>query len=179
MNFEATPIEGLCVLRATQHADERGHFARLWDEMEFAAAGYSFRPTQISTSFNRRRGTLRGLHWQTGPHAETKLVRPVRGRIFDVAVDLRRQTRRWGAWFGLELDACEGSGLLIPAGFAHGFLTLTDDAEVLYLIDTPHQPEAARGARWDDPALSIAWPFDPEIVAARDRQWPLLRQPEE
>nr|WP_263053747.1 dTDP-4-dehydrorhamnose 3,5-epimerase family protein [Defluviicoccus vanus] len=96
MNFEATPIEGLCVLRATQHADERGHFARLWDETEFTDAGLGFRPTQISTSFNRQRGTLRGMHWQVAPHAETKLVRPVRGRIFDVAVDLRRQSRHWG-----------------------------------------------------------------------------------
>ena len=178
MNFESTPIDGLFIVRPTRHADDRGHFARLWGDADFAAAGHPFRPTQISTSFTLRRGTLRGMHWQAPPHAETKLVRPVRGRIFDVAVDLRPHSPRWGAWFGLDLDAGEGSGLLIPAGFAHGFLTLTDEAEVLYLIDAPHCPEAARGARWDDPLLGVAWPFPPAVIAARDRDWPLLRRPE-
>lgn len=176
--FEPTPIELLFVVRPTRHADDRGFFARLWCEQDFADAGHPLHPTQISTSFNHRRGTLRGLHWQTTPYAETKLVRPVRGRIFDVAIDLRSGSPTWGGWFGIELDAIEGIGLLIPPDFAHGFLTLSDDTEVLYLIDMPHHPEAARGARWDDPQLAIDWPFPPAVISERDCAWPLLQRPE-
>ncbi len=179
MIFEPTPLGGVFVVCPTRHADARGHFARLWCENEFAAAGCPLRPTQISTSFNHQRGTLRGMHWQEDPYGETKLVRPVQGSIFDVAVDLRTGSPGWGGWFGIELDAAEGTALFIPRGFAHGFLTLTDDAEVLYLIDVPHHAEAARGARWDDPQFAIAWPFPPWVISERDADWPLLSRPGE
>lgn len=178
MIFEPTPLAGLFVVRPTRHADERGFFARLWCEREFADAGCPLRPTQISTSFNHRRGTLRGMHWQEAPYTETKLVRPVQGSIFDVAVDLRPESATWGRWFGVDLDAAEGTGLLIPPGFAHGFLTHTDNAEVLYLIDVPFQPGAARGAPWNDPLIAIDWPFPPVVVSTRDRDWPRVSRPE-
>ncbi len=172
MIFEPTPLAGLFVVRAEQLADPRGFFARLWCEQEFAAAGLAFRPSQISLSSNRRAGTLRGLHWQAGAHAETKLVRATRGRIFDVAVDLRPQSETFGRWFGRDLDASDQTALLIPAGFAHGFVTITNNAEVTYLIDVPFVPDAAQGARYDDPAFGIAWPVAPRVIASRDLEWP-------
>lgn len=168
MILEATPLAGLMVVRAEKRADERGFFARLWCAEEFAAAGIGFRPQQISTSFNHAAGTLRGLHWQAAPHGETKLVRATAGRVWDVAVDLRAGSATRLGWFGLELDAAEHTGLLIPAGFAHGFITLSDGAELLYAIDTPYVAEAVRGARYDDPALAIRWPRPPAVIAGRD-----------
>lgn len=174
MIFEPTPLSGLLVVRADKRHDARGFFARLWCETEFAAAGHPFRPGQISTSFNQTKHTLRGMHWQADPHGETKLVRAVAGRVFDVAVDLRAQSPTRHHWFGLELDAAEHTALLIPPGFGHGFLTLTDAAELNYLIDIPYIPDVGRGARHDDPALNIAWPADPAVIAERDRTWPSL-----
>ena len=175
MIFAPTPLSGLLVVGPEKHQDARGFFARLWCETEFAAAGIDFRPTQISTSFNARAGTLRGMHWQEAPHAETKLVRAAAGRVFDVAVDLRADSPTRYGWFGLVLDAAEHTALLIPPGFAHGFLTLTDAAEVLYAIDAPYAPAAARGARYDDPAFGIAWPGTPVVIGERDLGWPLMR----
>ncbi len=168
MILERTPLAGLVVVRPEKRPDERGFFARLWCADEFAAAGIAFRPHQISTSFNRATGTLRGLHWQSEPHGETKLVRAAAGRVWDVAVDLREGSATRFAWFGLVLDAAEHTGLLIPSGFAHGFITLSENVEVLYAIDTPYIAEAARGARYDDPALSIDWPRPPAVIAERD-----------
>jgi dTDP-4-dehydrorhamnose 3,5-epimerase len=172
--FEATPLEGLLLVRPTKHADARGFFARLWSADDFAAAGHPFAPSQISASFNHAVHTLRGLHWQADPHGETKLVRATAGRVFDVAVDLRPGSATRHRWFGCVLDAAAHNALLIPPGFAHGFLSLTDGAEVQYAIDSPHTPHAARGARWDDPAFAIAWPAAPLVIATRDRDWPLL-----
>lgn len=172
MILEPAPLPGVFVVRPEKLSDSRGFFARLWCEDAFAAAGVSFRPRQISTSFNATAGTLRGLHWQEAPHAEAKLVRAQRGRIFDVAVDMRPASATFRRWFGLELDADDHTSLLIPAGFAHGFITLTHGAEVLYCIDAPFAPDAARGARYDDPAFGIVWPMGPTIVSDRDRQWP-------
>ncbi|MGE0420583.1 MAG: dTDP-4-dehydrorhamnose 3,5-epimerase family protein [Acetobacteraceae bacterium] len=181
MIFEATPLPGLIVVRPRRHEDVRGGFARLWCEASFAAAGLPFRPTQISVSTNRVAGTLRGLHWQAPPHGETKLVRASCGAVFDVAVDLRPDSPTHRRWFGLTLTAAGQDALLIPAGFAHGFLTLTNDAEVIYAIDVPFTPTAARGLRYDDPALGIAWPRTPVVIADKDLAWPLLdavdRQP--
>jgi dTDP-4-dehydrorhamnose 3,5-epimerase len=174
MNFETTELSGLIVIRAEKHTDARGFFARLWCPEEFAAAGIDLTPKQISASYNRLAGTLRGLHWQAEPHAETKLVRATRGSVWDIAVDLRPLSPTRLMWFGLELNAAEHTALLIPPGFAHGFITLSDDAEVLYSIDRPHAPDAARGLRHDDPSLGIAWPRAPSVMSERDRQWPLL-----
>jgi dTDP-4-dehydrorhamnose 3,5-epimerase len=174
MIFAPTPLAGLMVARTTPAGDARGDFARLWCGDEFRAAGLAFTPLQLSLSRNPARHTLRGLHWQEAPHGETKLVRAVRGAVFDVAVDLRAGSTTCRHWYGQELDAAGMAALLIPPGFAHGFLTLTDDAEVLYLIDTAHAPAAARGCRYDDPALGIAWPAAPAVIGARDLAWPAL-----
>jgi len=174
MQIEPTPLEGLLVIRPTPVGDARGHFVRLWCAEEFARAGLAFRPVQISASFNHRAGTLRGMHWQADPHAETKLVRASRGRVFDVAVDLRRDSATYRRWFGIELRADTVDAVLIPAGFAHGFVTLTDDAEVTYCIDTAYAPRAARGVRFDDPALGIEWPVAPSVLSDRDLAWPPL-----
>lgn len=174
MIFEPTKLAGLTVVRPRKHGDERGFFARLWCADEFAAAGHPFRPVQVSASFNAAAFTLRGLHWQAAPHGEAKLVRATRGRVFDVAVDLRPGSPTRLGWFGIELDADEHTALLIPDGFAHGFLTLTDGAELLYGIDTAYVPGVGCGARYDDPAIGIAWPAVPVVIAAKDLAWPGL-----
>jgi dTDP-4-dehydrorhamnose 3,5-epimerase len=163
------------LVRPDKHRDTRGFFARLWCEDSFAAAGIDFRPSQISVSFNQGAGTLRGLHWQDPPHAETKLVRASAGRLFDVAVDLRPGSATKGRWYGVTLDAQDHTALLIPAGFAHGFVTLDDATEVTYCIDAPFAPAAARGARYDDPSIAIAWPRPPAVISDRDLAWPALR----
>ncbi len=171
MIFEPTPLAGLTIVRPQKHADPRGFFARLWCAEEFAAAGHPFRPAQISASYNAAAFTLRGLHWQAAPHGEAKLVRAASGRVFDVAVDLRPGSPTRLRWFGVELDAQAHTALLIPNGFAHGFLTLTPHAELLYAIDTPFVPGVGRGARYDDPAIGIAWPAAPAVIAERDLEW--------
>ena len=172
MRVEATGIAGLHVLLAEPIHDERGLFARTYCRQEFAAGGLAFEPVQMSTSFNRVAGTLRGMHWQVAPGAETKLVRVTRGRVFDVVVDLRADSPTRHSCFGLQLDAESRNALLIGPGLAHGFITLDDSTEVLYAMDAPHAPAYARGARWDDPTLRIAWPRAPEVISERDRHWP-------
>jgi dTDP-4-dehydrorhamnose 3,5-epimerase len=172
LRLDTTPIDGLILVRPEPHVDERGAFARLYCATAFAAAGVDFRPTQISASFNPHRHTLRGMHWQAAPHGETKLVRVTRGRAFDVAIDLRDGSATRGHWFGCELTADNRHALLIPRGFAHGFLTLEADTELTYAMDADHVAEAATGARFDDPAFGIAWPAAPRMIGARDRTWP-------
>ena len=174
MIIESTEVAGLMVVEPEKRSDARGSFTRLWCDEEFAAAGIDFSPRQISTSCNTAAGTLRGMHWQAEPHGETKLVLVTQGRVFDVAVDLRDGSRTRLRWFGLELGADGHCGLLVPRGFAHGYITLTEGAEVLYFIDAPYVPEAARGARYDDPAFAIAWPRHPVVMSERDRHWPLF-----
>jgi dTDP-4-dehydrorhamnose 3,5-epimerase len=174
MIFVPTPLAGLLVVRTMPAGDARGDFARLWCGEEFRAAGVAFAPLQMSLSRNPAHHTLRGMHWQAAPHGETKLVRAQRGVVFDVAVDLRPDSATYRGWFGLELDAAGLAALLIPPGFAHGFLTLSDDAEVLYLIDTLYAPASARGFRFDDPAIGIAWPAAPAVIGDKDLRWPAL-----
>lgn len=156
MKLVPTPLAGVHLVELERLGDERGHFARTFDAELFAAAGLDGRVAQMNTSFNRLKGTLRGLHFQAAPHGEAKLVRVTRGAIWDVAVDLESRE-----WFGTELTAENDRALFIPAGLAHGFQTLTDDAEVLYVMSTPYVAEAARGVRWDDPAFAIDWPAAP------------------
>jgi dTDP-4-dehydrorhamnose 3,5-epimerase len=172
MIFEATPLEGLWLVKPEKRRDERGYFSRLWCDQEFPSAGVPFVPRQISASYNAADATLRGMHWQAEPHAEAKLVRATRGKIFDVAVDLRPDSGTRFKWFGAILDEENQFGLFIPAGFAHGFITLAEASEVLYLIDTPFQPDASRGARYDDPAFAIDWPRRPGVVSERDLAFP-------
>jgi dTDP-4-dehydrorhamnose 3,5-epimerase len=170
----ATPLAGVMLVRSEAAADARGTFVRLYCRAELAAAGIDFVPVQISASHNPLAGTLRGLHWQAPPHAETKLVRVTRGRSFHVAADLRAASGTLFAWHGVVLAAGDPTSLLVPPGVAHGFVTLADDTEVTYAIDIPYRPDAARGARFDDPVLAIAWPRAPAIISERDRAWPDL-----
>lgn len=171
MRLLETGLAGLMRVVPDKRRDERGFFARVWDEAAFAAAGVAFRPTVMSVSFNAARHTLRGMHWQAAPFGETKLVRASRGRAFDVAVDLRPGSATRLSWFAAVLEAGSHEGLLIPPGFAHGFLTLEEGTEITYLIEGEYAPEASRGARWDDPALGIAWPGEPAVIGERDLEW--------
>ncbi len=171
-----TPLElaGAFRIDVEAHRDERGLFARTYCEEEFAAHGVDVRFRQCSVSFNARRGTLRGMHFQAEPHAEDKLVRCTAGAVFDVIVDLRPGSSTYRRWCAAELGAADRRALLVPRGCAHGFLTLSDDAEVFYMISTPYAAASSRGFRWDDPAVGIDWPFAPTIVSARDAALPLL-----
>jgi len=152
--------------------DERGVFARTFCADEFAAHGLPRVFPQCNTSFNARRGTLRGMHWQAEPKAEGKLIRCTRGAIYDVILDLRRASRTYLAWRAFELTADNRRALYAPAGFAHGFQTLSDGAEVFYQMTESYAPELARGARWDDPAFRIDWPIRPPTLSPRDASFP-------
>jgi dTDP-4-dehydrorhamnose 3,5-epimerase len=170
MRFQQTPLEGAWVIELELLGDERGWFARTFDAEEFAARGMNAHVAQCNASFNARRGTLRGLHYQAEPHGESKLVRCARGAIFDVAVDLRPGSPSYRSWHGVELSASNRLAYYIPPGLAHGFQTLADDSEVLYQMGAPYVPESARGVRFDDPAFAIQWPAtESRIVSERDR----------
>jgi dTDP-4-dehydrorhamnose 3,5-epimerase len=172
VTLEPTGLPGLFLVHLDLLSDERGHFARLWDREVLEAAGLTASIAQASVSWNPRRHTLRGLHWQAAPHAEAKLVRCTRGALFDVAVDVRPGSATERQWRGVRLAAREPRALYLAEGLAHGFLTLEDDTEVSYLISTRYVPEAARGARFDDPAFAIDWPAPPAVIAERDRSFP-------
>jgi dTDP-4-dehydrorhamnose 3,5-epimerase len=172
MRFTRTDIAGVVIVDAEPHADDRGAFARLHCPEEFSAAGIAFEPVQTSVSRNPVRGTLRGLHYQKDPHAETKLVRVTRGRVFDVAVDLRPQSPTFRRWTAAELSAENLRALFIPEGVAHGFLTLEPDTDVLYQIAPAYRPGHEAGVRWDDPAFAIAWPERPALLSDRDAAYP-------
>jgi dTDP-4-dehydrorhamnose 3,5-epimerase len=172
MIFTETTIPGVVVVEAEPARDGRGAFARLHCPDAFAAAGWPFEPAQTSLSHNIAAGTLRGLHYQAAPHAETKLVRVTRGRAFDVVVDLRPDSPTHRRWAAVELDANRANAVLIPEGIAHGFLTLEDDTDVLYQIAPAYRPGHDRGVRWDDPAFAIAWPASPTVISDRDAAYP-------
>jgi dTDP-4-dehydrorhamnose 3,5-epimerase len=174
MIFTESPLPGTYLVDLAPIADERGFFARAYSDEEFAAKGLSTELRQCSVSYNTRKGTLRGLHHQRPPHGEHKLVRCTSGAIFDVIVDVRPQSSHYRRWFGTQLTAQNRRSLFIPPGFAHGFITLSDDAEVYYMISVPHAPEYAQGFRWNDPAFSIQWPLAPSVISPRDAAYPLL-----
>lgn len=172
MRFESTEIPGVLRVEAEPNADDRGLFARLQCPAEQAAAGAAFTPVQTSLSRNPTAGTLRGLHYQPAPHAETKLVRVTRGRVFDVALDLRPHSPAYRRWTAAELSADNLVGLFIPEGVAHGFLTLEPDSDVLYQIAPAFEPGHEAGVRWDDPAFAIHWPAAPQLISPRDAAYP-------
>lgn len=171
MKFVATPLAGVFVVEIEPIADERGLFARTFCRDEFAAQGLVPDLVQCSVSFNKQRGTLRGMHYQLMPHGEAKLVRVTQGSIYDVALDLRPDSPSYCRWFAVELSAENRRALYIPVGCAHGFQSLKDEAEVFYQMSACYQPEAARGVRWDDSAFAIAWPLPEPILNAKDRSF--------
>jgi dTDP-4-dehydrorhamnose 3,5-epimerase len=172
LTFVETGLERLVVVESIERVDERGSFIRTFDADQWHEEGLASRVVQCSLSRNTRRRTLRGMHYQELPHGEAKLVRCSRGAIFDVAVDLRRDSPTFRRWFGIELTESNGRMLHIPEQFAHGFLTLADDTEVAYQMSAIYAPDYARGVRWDDPAFGIEWPALPEVMSERDRQYP-------
>jgi len=175
MIFTPTKIAGVWIVEPERHADERGWFARTWCAEEFRHHGLNVHLSQSSASFNRRRGTLRGMHWQAAPHEEAKLVRCVRGVMFDVALDVRPDSATFKQWVSAELTPENGRALYIPEGCAHGFQTLADDTEVFYQIAGEYHPASGRGARWDDPAFGIAWPNVAGLICSeRDASYPSL-----
>lgn len=172
MRFVATPIPDCWMIEPEEQSDERGFFARVFCSEEFARRGLNPKLAQCSISFNKSRGTLRGMHWQEKPHEEAKLVRCTQGAVFDVALDLRRTSPSYLKWHGVELTADNRRMLYAPEGCAHGFLTLADSTEVHYHISEFHRPECARGVRFDDPAFRVTWPEPVRVISARDRGYP-------
>lgn len=175
MRFTPTRLADATLLDIEPHRHERGFFARSWCRNELAAHGLDSAIAQESISFNLRRGTLRGLHFQRPPHEETKIVRCTRGAIFDVLVDLRPGSPTYRRCEGFELTAENRRAIYIPKGFAHGFQTLIDEAEIVYQISAFHAQDAAAGYRYDDPAFGIAWPLPVSAISARDLGWPAFR----
>lgn len=169
MRFIETPLEGAFVVESTESHDERGSFFRTFCAQEFQDRGLPSAFLQCGISRNLRRGTLRGMHFQRAPKAEGKLVRCIRGRVYDVMVDLRRQSQTFRSWFAIELDSGGSQALYIPEGMAHGFLTLTDHAEILYQMTESYDSDLADGVRWDDPSFGIVWPADVVVISERDR----------
>ncbi|MDH5262943.1 MAG: dTDP-4-dehydrorhamnose 3,5-epimerase [Gammaproteobacteria bacterium] len=174
MRFVATEIPGCAMVEIEPHQDERGFFARTWCRNEFAGAGFSSQLVQCSVSRNRKRGTLRGMHFQLPPSCEGKLVRCTRGAIVDVVVDLRSTSPCYLDHVSVELTADNGRAVFIPPGCAHGFQTLEDNSDVFYQMTDVFAPELAAGLRWNDPALAIDWPVDSPIMNQRDRNYPDL-----
>jgi dTDP-4-dehydrorhamnose 3,5-epimerase len=172
MNFIETEIKDLFVVELNKIGDERGFFARAWCEKEFADKKLTSRMVQANTSYSKDKGTLRGLHYQISPHQEAKLMRCIKGAIFDVAVDLRPDSKTYKKWFGIELTESNRKMLFVPEGFAHGYQTLVEDTEAYYMSSAFYAPEAERGLRWDDPAIGINWPITEGLnITEKDQGW--------
>ncbi len=174
MRFTETDIVGAKVIDPNPHEDDRGRFMRAWCAREFAEHGIDFAPVQANMGFSVRMGTTRGMHFQTEPALEAKLVRCTRGAIFDVVLDLRPASPSYGKWHGTELTAENGRMLYLPEGCAHGYQTLQEATEMHYMTSAYYTPSAARGARFDDPVFRIQWPLDATVVSEQDRNWPLV-----
>jgi len=172
MIFTNTLLSGVLTIDPEPLEDTRGFFARIWCEREWAAHGLNTSIVQCSVSMNKRKGTLRGLHYQAAPHQETKLIRCTRGSIFDVVVDLRSTSPTFCRYVSVLLSAENHRMIYVPEGCAHGFQTLQDDTEVAYQMSAAYAPEYARGVRWDDPAFGIAWPPDDRTILDRDQNYP-------
>ena len=168
MRFTETPLKGAYLIDLEKRGDERGFFARFFCENEFAQQNLEARFVQINNSLSAQRGTLRGMHYQLPPNGEVKVVRCIRGSLFDVIVDLRPKSSTYLKWFGHDLTAENRTMMYVPVGFAHGFLTTSDDAEALYLVSSFYSPGDERGLRYNDPTMGIQWPFEPAVVSAKD-----------
>lgn len=175
MIFTETKLQGAHVIEPERHDDERGFFAHSWSEREFKAHGLSPRLAECNISYNKRKGTLRGMHYQEAPHGQIKLVRCTMGAIYDVIIDLRPDSPTFKQWVAAELTASNRRMLYVPGEFGHGFQTLADETEVFYQVSSPYVPGSAQGVRWDDPIFGIDWPYAKErIIIQRDREYPLF-----
>jgi len=179
MEFTKTNLDGVVIVEPTVFGDHRGWFMETYNESVFLKAGINVKFVQDNQSLSAAKGTLRGLHYQLNPKAQTKLVRCTKGAIFDVAVDIRKESPTFGDWFGIELTAQNKKQLLVPKGFAHGFMTLTENVEVQYKVDELYAPECDRGIIWNDPVIGIKWPMDIKpILSGKDEKAPLLKDAE-
>lgn len=174
MKFSDTKIQGVVVVELDPRQDERGSFARAFCAEEFARQGLESHIEQANLSTSSKAGTLRGLHYQLPPSAETKLIRCVHGALYDVAVDIRRESESFGEWFGIELSEDNGAALLVPAGCAHGFQTLIDSTTAMYMVSAAYDPERERGVHHADPRLGIRWPLEVASLSLRDGRLPYL-----
>jgi dTDP-4-dehydrorhamnose 3,5-epimerase len=172
MKFIETELKGALIIEPNLLEDERGFFARIWCRKEFEQHGLNPDLVQCNISFNRRKGTLRGMHYQVAPSEETKSVRCTMGAIYDVIIDLRPNSPTFKAWLSVELSAENRKMIYIPVGFSHGFMTLADNTEVFYQMSEFYAPECARGVRWNDPAFDIVWPAEVTAISEKDRQYP-------
>ena len=172
MRFSETPLVGAYTIDISPIADARGFFAKAWSLQDLERAGLDPTLVQCSIAWNKAKGTLRGMHFQRPPFDEVKIVRCTRGSVLDVIVDLRPASATYRHWTSAELSDRNHRMLYIPKGFAHGYLTLTDDVEVYYHVSAPYSPDHADGVRWDDPAFGIEWPFQPQVISDRDQAWP-------
>lgn len=172
MTIKETKLKGAFIIEPERFEDERGFFARAWSEDEFARRGMG-RFAEANISYNAKKGTLRGIHYQAAPHGQAKLVRCTRGAIYDVGVDLRPDSPTFREWVAVELTEDNRTLLYLPAEFGHAFQTLADETEVFYMVSSPYAPDAYRGVRWDDPAFGVEWPHaDQRIIHERDRTYP-------
>jgi len=174
MKFHKTGLEGACIIELERLEDDRGFFARTWCQKEMKGQGLGARIAQANVSFNARAGTLRGMHFQIAPYEETKIIRCTQGALYDVIVDLRRCSPTYKQWIGAELTARNYRMLYVPAQFAHGFVTLEDATEVMYLMSEFYTPGSERGLRWNDPELAIRWPCPVEVISEKDANWPVI-----
>ncbi len=172
MVFNEAPLRGVYVIELEERLDDRGFFARVFCEHEFSRQGLTIRFVQMNDSFSVSKGTLRGMHYQLAPRAETKMVRCVRGALHDVVLDLRKGSPTFGLSFGAELTEENRRMMYVPKGCAHGYITLTDDVEAFYLVDEFYAPELERGIRWNDPSFDLAWPIPPRVISDKDRGHP-------
>ena len=172
MIFHATPLADAYLIELELIEDDRGHNARTWCQREFDEMGLTAHVSQVNTIYNRRKGTLRGMHYQVPPYAESKLFRVIRGAVHDVIIDLRHASETYCEWAPFRLAAEEPHLLYVPEGFAQGFQTLADDTEITYQVSAPYSPAYGRGMRYDDPAFALDWPLPVEVISERDRNWP-------
>ena len=171
MQFNPTPLAGAYTIELERKGDDRGFFARFFCTEEFTKAGLINTFVQINNSLTKSKGTLRGMHYQLPPSAEVKVVRCIRGSLYDVILDLRPDSATYGKWYGDTLTAENRRMMYVPQGFAHGFVTLEDDTEAFYLVSSTYAPQQERGIRYNDPAFGIKWPIDPVEISDKDRNW--------
>jgi dTDP-4-dehydrorhamnose 3,5-epimerase len=171
MIFTETKLKGSFIIELEKYEDARGFFARSWDQKQFEENGLNSKLVQCNISFNKKKGTLRGMHYQIAPHQEAKLVRCTKGRIFDVIIDLRQNSSTFKEWFGVELNSENHKMLYVPEGFAHGFQTLANNSEVFYQVTEIYAPDCARGILWNDPVFKISWPLQPLVISQQDLMW--------
>jgi dTDP-4-dehydrorhamnose 3,5-epimerase len=176
VRFTEAGVVGAMVIDSTPIEDERGRFMRAWCAREFAEHGLQYTPVQANMGFSRKKGTVRGMHYQKAPALEAKLVRCTRGVMFDVVLDLRPQSKSCGMWHGVELSESNGRMLFVPEGCAHGYQTLEDNTEMYYMASEYYTPSTVAGVRYDDPVFKIQWPLSATSVSEQDRNWPLMKR---